>query len=158
MRNQYNIHFPKIDYVKKAHRWLDIKIMKEVVGIKVQIFLCTCSKSIRIWRTPQGRESPRKSLPWYLFLVCKFEEVEVANMHNMGSFTCPLMVKKAPNIWKRPQNTWVPYTFDVGKTKENLWFLGKREIHYFVPGSLPAQIKKNRERKSTVSIITHGIT
>ena len=32
-----------------------------------------------------------------------FEEIVIANLLSIGSFICPLLVKKAPDLWKKLQ-------------------------------------------------------
>ena len=49
-----------------------------------------------------------------------YKEIEIADFLSISSFICLLLVKKAPNLWKKPQtsNTEVQYTFDVAKIEE----------------------------------------
>ena len=62
-----------------------------------------------------------------------FEEISVVDLLSTGSFTCPLLVKKAPDLWKKSQtsNTQVQYTFDVAKTKETFDILIKEKYITF---------------------------
>ena len=48
------------------------------------------------------------------------KEIVVANLLSTGSFIYHLLVKKAPDLWKKSQtsNTQVQYTFDAIKTEE----------------------------------------
>ena len=61
-----------------------------------------------------------------------FEKIAVANLLST-SFICPLLVKKAPNLWKKSQtsNTQVQYTFDVTKTEKIFDFLLKEKFITF---------------------------
>ena len=51
-----------------------------------------------------------------------YEETAIENLLSIGSFICPLLVKKAPDLWKKSQtsNTQVQYNFDAAKTEEIL--------------------------------------
>ena len=62
-----------------------------------------------------------------------FEEVVVADPLSIGSFICPLLVKKTLDLWKKSQasNTQVQYAFDVAKTKEIFNFLLKEKFITF---------------------------
>ena len=48
------------------------------------------------------------------------QEVAMVDLSTTGTFTCPLFVEKAPDVWKKTQivGTQVQYTFEVGKTEE----------------------------------------
>ena len=62
-----------------------------------------------------------------------YEEIAVANLPSIGSFICHLLVKKAPDLWKKSHtsNTQVQYTFDVAKTEEIFDFLLKEKFIIF---------------------------
>ena len=62
-----------------------------------------------------------------------FEEIAIANLPSTGSFICPLLVKKALDLWKKSQtsNTQVEYTFDVAKIEEIFDFLLKEKFITF---------------------------
>ena len=36
------------------------------------------------------------------------QEVVVADLSNIGTFTCPLLVEKAPDLWKKTQIVGTP--------------------------------------------------
>ena len=48
------------------------------------------------------------------------KEIVVADLSSVGSFICPLLVKKALDLWKKSQtsNTQAQYTFDATKIEE----------------------------------------
>ena len=45
------------------------------------------------------------------------QEATLAYLSTIGTFTCPLLVEKAPDLWKKAQvvGTQVYYTFEVSK-------------------------------------------
>ena len=51
----------------------------------------------------------------------------MADVSTIGTFTCPLLVEKAPDLWKKAQivGTQVQYTFEVAKIEEIFDFLVK---------------------------------
>ena len=61
------------------------------------------------------------------------QEVVVANLSTTGTFTCPLLVEKAYDLWKKTQivGTQVQYTFEVAKTEEIFDFLVKENFITF---------------------------
>ena len=60
-------------------------------------------------------------------------EVVVTNLSTIGAFTCPLLVEKAPDLWKKTQivGTQVQYTFEVAKTEVIFNFLVKEKFITF---------------------------
>ena len=53
----------------------------------------------------------------------------MADLSSIRTFTCLLLVEKAPNLWKKAQfvGTHVQYTFEVAKIKEIFDFLVKEK-------------------------------
>ena len=51
----------------------------------------------------------------------------MADLSATRTFTCPLLVEKTPNVWKKAQivDTQVHFTLEVAKTKEIFDFLVK---------------------------------
>ena len=51
----------------------------------------------------------------------------------IGTFTCPLLVEKTPDVWNKTQivDTHVQYTFEVVKTEEIFDFLVKEKFITF---------------------------
>ena len=69
------------------------------------------------------------------------KEVVVVDLSATRTFTCPLLVEKTPNVWKKAQfvDTRVHYTFKVAKTEEIFDFLVKEKfitfpIDHWIPG------------------------
>ena len=64
-----------------------------------------------------------------------YEEVTIAYLLSTCSFIFPLLVKKTPDLWKKPHasNTQVQYTFDVAKTEEIFDFILKEKFIIFPP-------------------------
>ena len=57
----------------------------------------------------------------------------MADLSSTRTFTCPLLVEKAPDVWKKAQivDTQVQYTFEVAKTREIFDFLVKEKFITF---------------------------
>ena len=57
----------------------------------------------------------------------------MADLSATRTFTCHLLVEKAPDVWKKAQivDTRVQYTFEVTKTKEIFDFLVKEKFITF---------------------------
>ena len=57
----------------------------------------------------------------------------MSDLSTIGTFTCLLLVEKAPDLWKKVQivGTQVHNTFDVAKTKEIFDFLVKEKFITF---------------------------
>ena len=55
----------------------------------------------------------------------------MADLSTTWTFTCPLLVEKALDLWKKAQivGTQVQCTFEVAKTEEIFYFLVKKN-HY----------------------------
>ena len=56
--------------------------------------------------------------------MSRCEPIGVADLSTTGTFTCHLLLEKAPDLWKKAQvvGTWVQYTFKVAKTEEKFDF------------------------------------
>ena len=61
------------------------------------------------------------------------QEVAVADLSATGTFTCSLLVKKTPDVWKKAQivGTQVQYTFEVAKIEKIFDFLMKEKFITF---------------------------
>ena len=61
------------------------------------------------------------------------QEVAVAYLSTAGTFTCPLLVEKALDLWNKTQTagSQVQYTFEVVKTKEVFNFFVKEKFITF---------------------------
>ena len=58
------------------------------------------------------------------------KEVAVVDLFSTWTFTCSLLVEKAPDVWKKAQivDTQVQYTFEVAKIEEIFDFLVKEKF------------------------------
>ena len=58
----------------------------------------------------------------------------MADLSTTGTFTCPLLVEKAPDVWKKAQivDTQIQYTFEVVKIEEIFDFLVKEKFMTFL--------------------------
>ena len=61
------------------------------------------------------------------------QEGAVMDLSTTGIFTCPLLVEKAHDLWKKAQviGSQVQYTFEVVKTEEIFDFLVKEKFITF---------------------------
>ena len=61
------------------------------------------------------------------------QEVAMANLSTIGTFTCSLLVEKTLDLWKNAQiiGTQVQYTFEVVKIEEIFDFLVKEKFITF---------------------------
>ena len=57
----------------------------------------------------------------------------MADLSATWTFTCPLLVEKTPDVWKKAQivDTHVQYTFEVEKNEEIFYFLVKEKFITF---------------------------
>ena len=102
MRNKCKIHLLDIEYVKMAQRGLDNELRKKFQGMKFRdsyelLAMVTeyeeLLKEESYWR--------KKSMGTYCQEVN--QEEAVADLSTIGTFTCPLLVEKAPDVWKKTQ-------------------------------------------------------
>ena len=101
MRNRCKIHLPYIEYVKITLRGLDIESRKKFQGMEFRDFYELAAKVIE-YEELLREESQRKktSIGTYCQEV-NYEETVVADLLSIGSFICPLLVKKAFELWKK---------------------------------------------------------
>ena len=133
MRNIYKIHLLETKYVKMAQMGLNIDLRKKFQGMEFKDFYELATKVMKYEELLKEENQWRKTSMGTYCQEVNFEEVIVAYLLNPGSFTCPLLVKKTPDFWKKSQasNTHVHYTFDVAKTKEIFDFLLKDKFIAF---------------------------
>ena len=64
------------------------------------------------------------------------QEVTVANLSPTRTLTCPLLVEKTLDVWKKAQiiDTQVQYTFEVANIEEIFDFLVKEKFITFPKG------------------------
>ena len=78
-------------------------------------------------------ESYRRKKPMRNYCHKVNQEVAVADLFATGTFTCPLLVEKTLDVWKKEQivDTRVQYTFEVVKIEEIFDFLMKEKFITF---------------------------
>ena len=130
MRNICKIHHPKIEYVKMAHRALDIELRKIFQGMEFRYFYELVAK-VTEYEELLKEESYQRKKPMGTYCQEVSQEVAVANLFTTRTFTYPLLVEKMLDLWKKAQivGTQVQYTFEVAKTG-NIQFPSGRKIHY----------------------------
>ena len=132
MRNRCKIHLPEIEYVKMAQRGLDIELRKKFHGMEFRDFYELATKVTKYeellkedsyWR--------KKSVGTYCQEVN--QEVVVVDLFTPRTFTCPLLVEKAPDVWKKAQiiDTQLQYTFEVANTDEIFDLMVKQKFITF---------------------------
>ena len=78
----------------------------------------------------------------------------MAALSTTGTYTCPLLAEKAPDLWKKAQivGTQVHYTFGVAKTEEILDFLVKEKFTNFPKDHwIPNKDDRIQECRKTLS-------
>ena len=120
MRNRYKIHIPETEYEKIAQRGLDIELRKKFQGMEFRDFYELVAKVTQYKELLRKESQRRKTSMGTYCQEVNSEEIVVAYLPSTSSFICPILVKKALNLWKKSQtsNTKAQYTFDVAKTKD----------------------------------------
>ena len=116
MRNGCRIHIPETKYVKMAQRGLDNEL-KKFQGMEFRDFYELATKVTKYDELLKEEiYRMKKSMGTYYQEVN--HEVTVADLSTIGTFTCPLLVEKTPDAWKKVQiiDTQVQCTFEVAKT------------------------------------------
>ena len=115
MKNRCKIHLPKTEYVKMAQRLLDIKLRKKFQGMEFRVFYEFAAKVTKYEELLNEESQRRKSSTRTYCKEVNCEEMAVADLLSIGSFICPLLMNKVPNLWKKSQtsNTQLHYTFDA---------------------------------------------
>ena len=88
-----------------AQRGLKIELRKKFQGIEFKDFYELVTKVTKYEELLREESQRRKT---YMGTYCKevnSEEIAVADLLSMGSFICPLLVKKAPDLWKKSQTS-----------------------------------------------------
>ena len=133
MRNRCKIHLLEIEYVKMAQRGLDIELRKKFQGMEFRDFYELAAKVTEYEELLREESQWRKISMGTCGREVNYEEIAKSYLLSIGSFICPLLVEKAPNLLKKSQtsNTQVQYTFYVAKTKEIFYFLLKKKFITF---------------------------
>ena len=81
----------------------------------------------------------------------------MAGLSAIGTFTCPLLVEKTSDVWKKAQiiDTQGQYTFEVVKTEEIFDFLVKEKFITFLKDHQILNKDELRERL-TINTTIHG--
>ena len=115
-----------------TQRGLNIELRKKFQGMEFRDFYELPSK-VTEYEELLKKESywRKKSMRTYCQEVN--QKVAVADLSATRTFTCHLLVEKAPDVWKKAQiiDTRVQYTFEVAKTKEIFDFLVKEKFISF---------------------------
>ena len=106
--------------MKIAQRGLDIELRKKFQGMKFRDFYELVAKVTKYEESLKEESQWRKTSMGTHCQEVKYEEIVVEDLLSTSSFFCSLLVKKAPDLWKKSQtsNTQAHYTFDVAKTEE----------------------------------------
>ena len=117
MRNRCKIHPPETEYMKIAQRGLDIELRKKFQGMEFRNFYELVAKVTEYEEFPREKYQQRKTSMRTYFQEVNSKEIGVVDLPSTSSFICPLLLKKAFDLWKKSQtsNTQVQYTFDVKK-------------------------------------------
>ena len=105
MRNRCKIHLLEIEYVKMAQRGLDIELRKKFQGMEFRDFYELAAKVIEYEELLKEESQQRKTSMRTYCQEVNFEETAIADLLSTGSFIYPLLVKKAPDLWKKSQTS-----------------------------------------------------
>ena len=115
-----------------AQRGLDVELRMKFQGMKFKDFYELPTK-VAEYEEMLKEESYQMKNSMGTYCQEMNQEVVVLDLYVIGTFTCPLLVKKKLDEWKKAQivDTHVEYTFDVAKTEEIFDFLIKEKIITF---------------------------
>ena len=115
-----------------AKRGLDIELRKKFQGMKFRGFYELGTKVTK-YEELLKKESYRRKKSMGTYCQEVNQEVAVANLSTIGTFTCSLLVEKTLDLWKNAQiiGTQVQYTFEVVKIEEIFDFLVKEKFITF---------------------------
>ena len=102
MRNICKIHLIEIKYVKMAQGGLDIELRKKFQGMEFRDFYELAAK-VTTSEELLKEQSYRRKKPMGTYCQEVNQEVVVAYLSATGTFISPLLVEKAPNLWKKTQ-------------------------------------------------------
>ena len=101
MGNRSKIQLPETEYVKIAQRGLDIDLRKKFQGLEFRNFYELAAKVIEDEELFREESRWRKTSMGTYCQDVNSKEIVVADLPSTGSFICPLLVKKAPDLWKK---------------------------------------------------------
>ena len=105
MRNRYKIHLPKIEYVNISHKGLNIELRKKFQGMKYRDFYELAAKVTKYKKLLREESQRRKTSMGTYWQEVNSKEILVADLPSTSSFSCPLLVKKAPDLWNKSQTS-----------------------------------------------------
>ena len=97
MRNRCKIHLPETEYVKMAQRGLDIELRNK---FKVMEFrdLYELQTKVTEYEELLKEQSYRRKKSMGTYFQEVNQEVAVTDLSAAGTFTCPLLVQKTPDV------------------------------------------------------------
>ena len=100
MRNICKIYLLETEYMKIAHRRLDIELRKrkKFQGMEFRDFYELAAKVIEYEELLREESQWRKTSEGTYYQEVNFEEIAVVDLPSTGSFICPLLVKKMPDL------------------------------------------------------------
>ena len=112
-----------------AQRDLNIELRKKFEGMEFRDFYELAAKVTEYEELFKEESYRRKK---YAGTYC--QEVAMADLSTTWTFSCPLLVEKALDLWKKAQivGTQVQYTFEVAKIEEIFNLLMKEKFIIFL--------------------------
>ena len=87
--------------MKITQRGLDIELRKKFQGMELIDFYELAAKVTEYEELLREENQWRKTSMGTYCQEVNYEELVVADLLSIGSFICPLLVKKTPNLWKK---------------------------------------------------------
>ena len=84
-----------------AQRGLDIKLRNKFQGMEFRDFYEVVAKVTKYEKLLREEIQRRKTSMGTYCQEVNSKEIVVANLLSSGSYIFPLLVKKAPNVWKK---------------------------------------------------------
>ena len=129
MRNKCKIYLPETEFVKMAQRGLDIELRKKFQGMEFRDFYELAAKVAEYEELLREESQWRKAAMGSYCQEVDTQEIAVADLSSSGSCVCPLLIKKAPETWKKTSSSNTSqFSFDVAKTEEIFDFLLKEKF------------------------------
>ena len=85
-----------------AHRGLDIELRKKLQGMEFRDFYELAAK-VTEYEEPLKEESYRRKNSMGTYCQEVNQKVAVVDQSTTGTFTCPLLVEKELDVWKKAQ-------------------------------------------------------
>ena len=101
MKNRYKIHLLETKYVKMAQRGLEIELRKKFQGMEFRDFYELAAKVTEYEKLLREESKRRKTSIGSYCQEMNYEEISIADLLSISFFIYPLLVKKAPNLWKK---------------------------------------------------------